>query len=273
MATNEDHDVNDTGSGDCDGPDTNGMIINAIDGLPNVHPNYRDLPGAGHVVRMADDWAENDNLSQMQDGESDSGGRKRLEDLVSDEDLPTSLIVANLHPSVFKDEERRKELEAIFTQYGEPVTFQFFRSFRRMRVNYDCPAAAASARLNLHRVQVGESQINCYFAQPVSPIDGEDQHLHPPAPVRQFLISPPASPPVGWVPRDEAEPLVNYDLLAAIANLTPGETRELHPQTGGQPGIVVHVCEEGAVPKVVASDGAAVKPRLVQTRCPEHRRN
>lgn len=60
------------------------------------------------------------------------------------------------------------------------------------------------------------------FVQPVTPIDAADQHLQPPALTKQFLISPPASPPVGWEPRDENEPLVNYDLLAAIANLTPG---------------------------------------------------
>lgn len=55
----------------------------------------------------------------------------------------------------------------------------------------------------------------------------EDQHLQPPALTKQFLISPPASPPVGWHPREEGEPLVNHDLLAAIANLSTGYYRLL----------------------------------------------
>lgn len=59
--------------------------------------------------------------------------------------------------------------------------------------------------------------------KPVTPIDAADQHLQLPAPVKQFLISPPASPPEGWVPRAEGEPLINYDLLAAIASLKPGK--------------------------------------------------
>lgn len=95
----------------------------------------------------------------------------------------------------------------------------------------------------------------------MSPIDLEDQYLRAPALTKQFLISPPASPPVGWEPRDEGEPLVNYDLLAAIANLTPGEAHEIHPPTDSHPGIVVHVCEESA---------AGGKGRIAHTRCPQH---
>ncbi|KAG8320125.1 regulator of calcineurin 2 [Homalodisca vitripennis] len=107
------------------------------------------------------------------------------------------------------------------------------------------------------------AQDNFPCPDPVTPIDAADQHLQPPALTKQFLISPPASPPIGWEPRDEGEPLVNYDLLAAIANLTPGETHELHAASGSQPGIVVHVCEEGVAK---GTKGA----RISHTRCPDH---
>lgn len=217
------------------------MIINEVDGLPNVHPNYNEL-----------------ELNQQSTQRHEA---RTIDELIHDEDLPTSLIVTNLDSALFKSDELKKQIEMLFKQYGDIVSFQYFRSFRRMRVNYSCPAAAAKARIQLHQTQFLNTIMNCYFAQPVTPIDAADQHLQPPAPLKQFLISPPASPPVGWEPRDEGEPLVNYDLLAAIANLTPGETHELHAASGSQPGIVVHVCEE---------TGGKPHPRIMHTRCPEH---
>uniref|UniRef100_A0A1B6EC88 RRM domain-containing protein n=2 Tax=Clastoptera arizonana TaxID=38151 RepID=A0A1B6EC88_9HEMI len=217
------------------------MIINEVDGLPNMHPNYEGL--------------------ELNRGINTRHEARTIEDLINDEDLPTSLIVTNLDISLFKNEELKKQIELLFKQYGEVTSFQYFRSFRRMRVNYNCPAAAAKARIQLHQTQFLSTYINCYFAQPVTPIDVADQYLQPPALTKQFLISPPASPPVGWEPRDEGEPLVNYDLLAAIANLTPGESHELHAASGSQPGIVVHVCEEGL---------STTGKRIVHTRCPDH---
>lgn len=138
-------------------------------------------------------------------------------------------------------------IETLFKEFGEVATFQYFKSFRRMRVNFISPSSAAHARIKLHQSRFGDTDINCYFAQPVTPIglfqlynyyymfwkffrkrehyfflDMEDQYLQLPALTKQHLISPPASPPVGWEPRPEGEPLVNHDLIAAIANLTPG---------------------------------------------------
>ncbi|VDQ07807.1 unnamed protein product [Trichobilharzia regenti] len=51
---------------------------------------------------------------------------------------------------------------------------------------------------------------------------GSMKHLAPPKPSRLFLLSPPTSPPVGWEPKPESEPVINYELLQALASLAPG---------------------------------------------------
>lgn len=218
------------------------MIINEIDGLPSLHKNYQD-----------------DDIDI--EYEKDPSIRT-LVDLVHDEDLPTSVIVTNVDPRVFIDDDVKAEIEGLFKAFGKEATFQYFKSFKRMRVNFNTPSSAAHARIHLHQLHFGDTDINCYFAQPVTPIDVEDRHLQPPALTKQFLISPPASPPVGWEPREEGEPLVNHDLLAAIANLSPGESHELHAGGSGQPGIIVHVCENPVIPPI--------KPTIPHTRCPDH---
>ena len=72
----------------------------------------------------------------------------------------------------------------------------------------------------------------------------KDPNLMPPPLTKQFLISPPASPPVGWEQSAESHPVINYDLLSAIASLDKSKSHELHPVTHIAPSIVVHLCDD-----------------------------
>ncbi|KAL0830647.1 hypothetical protein ABMA28_002785 [Loxostege sticticalis] len=211
------------------------VYINPEDGMPNIHPNIVNL-------------------------EQESDGNEEVDDI---DDLPKSVIVTNIHSKVFDDEKLKKEMEDLFRTFSDNVTFQWLRSFRRLRVNYDSPLAAANARVQLHQYQFYNSCINCYFAQPVTPVS--IKNLRPPAPVKQFLISPPSSPPVGWEPREEGEPIVNHDLLAALATLAPGESHELHAPTPTQPAIIVHTALS-----TEPSGPTQVGCSIPHTRCPEY---
>ncbi|TMW50164.1 hypothetical protein DOY81_004789 [Sarcophaga bullata] len=214
------------------------IYINPADGLPSQHPT-------------------------LADGESYTAEPEIDPD--SFDDLPTSIIVTNIHSEVFANPQLKQEMEDLFRMFSDKATFQWLRSFRRLRVNYDNAIAAANARIKLHQYEFNKKTIiTCYFAQPVTPVS--NKNLQPPAPVKQFLISPPASPPAGWEPREENEPLVNHDLLAALASLTPGESHELHPQSEDQPAIVVHTAKLPEPSDILSTSG---KIPIVPTKCPE----
>lgn len=68
--------------------DSENIIINEVDGLPNLHPNYEQLE------------LELDNERHVGDTNIRS-----IDELVHDEDLPTSVIVTNVDPRVFKSDD------------------------------------------------------------------------------------------------------------------------------------------------------------------------
>ncbi|XP_030636441.1 calcipressin-1 [Chanos chanos] len=185
-------------------------------------------------------------------------------------DQPNALIACKVPEEVFNDAQLKAKFEALFHSFDTGASFQFFKSFRRVRINFTDALAAAEARIRLHKSDFNGKEMRLYFAQTVhigSP------RLEPPKPEKQFLISPPASPPVGWEQSQDATPVINYDLLCAVSKLGPGEQFELHTGTTNTPSVIVHVCEDeqdSSGGEEETEGGKRTRPRIIQTRRPEY---
>ncbi|XP_062344191.1 calcipressin-1 isoform X1 [Cinclus cinclus] len=181
-------------------------------------------------------------------------------------DLPSATIACNLDPRVFQDGPYRAKFESLFRPYDRDLTFQYFKSFKRVRINFSNPLSAAEARIHLDKTEFLGKQLKLYFAQT---LHIGSSRLAPPNPEKQFLISPPASPPVDWKQAEDATPVINYDLLCAISRLGPGDKYELHAATATTPSVVVHVCDSDQEQEQEQEQGRRPKPKIVQTRRPD----
>ncbi|KAJ8253212.1 hypothetical protein GJAV_G00210340 [Gymnothorax javanicus] len=185
------------------------------------------------------------------------------------ENCSQNCLIATLADlEVFNSSESQASFEALFLSFDAEASFQYFRSFRRVRVSFSSTLIAAEARASLHKSLFRGKEMRVHFAQSVHI---GSARLEPPKPEKQFLISPPASPPVGWEQALDATPVINYDLLCAISKLGPGEKYELHTGTSTTPSVVVHVCDnEQESSNSEDDERRAPRPKIIQTRRPDY---
>ncbi|GAA6216200.1 calcipressin-1 isoform X2 [Lates japonicus] len=146
------------------------------------------------------------------------------------------LVASVTNQEVFSRPEAQASFEALFRSFDPEVQFQYFRSFRRVRISFSDALAAAEARLRLHKTDFNGKEMRLYFAQSVhigSP------RLEPPKPEKQFLISPPCLPS-SWLGTVSGR-YASHQLRSAVRHLqirTRGQIRAPHghahhPQRGG----------------------------------------
>ena len=97
--------------------------------------------------------------------------------------------------------------------YGELVTCDFDSTMQRVRAVYSVREEAVFALNHLHGKVFDDSCLRVYYAPKQELSRPDTNHLTVPLATRQFLISPPPSPPVGWEPCDEEPPVVRTKLL------------------------------------------------------------
>ena len=106
------------------------------------------------------------------------------------------------------------------------------KSFGRVIIVFQNVQDAAQARSIIQSSSTSpDKPIKAYFDKhtPLYEVDSEDSHLKLPDQGRLFFISPPPSPPAGWVSHPESSPnteTFHSDLHEALSNLGNGSSLE-----------------------------------------------
>jgi hypothetical protein len=113
------------------------------------------------------------------------------------------------------------EIRNLINEVAPLHSFSPLKSFRRIVVSFQTTEEAIAIRQLLDGSPIMSARARVYFGEP-TPIDPGDQHLAAPKSQKLFFISPPPSPPHGWMMRNEEPPNKEVhadDLATALAKL------------------------------------------------------
>jgi hypothetical protein len=146
-----------------------------------------------------------------------------------------TLLITNLQdPAIFHPE----HLQTIRELINDSATLHAFsplKSFRRIIVSFYNTEDAVRIRQTLDGENIMGDRVRVYFGEP-TPVNPIDQHLAAPKSQKLFFISPPPSPPHGWMMRNEEPPNKEVhadDLAAALAKIhaKPGPRGDVLEET------------------------------------------
>ncbi|EIN07932.1 Calcipressin [Punctularia strigosozonata HHB-11173 SS5] len=177
----------------------------------------------------------------------------------------TNTVIVTQIPQEFFQSEIIHVLRTHFESYGPLHAFAPLRSFARAILVYYSEDDAEMVKQLCDGVTIEQTStspavtLRVFRADPTPILAGSsegpsDNHLRPPPLEKNFLISPPGSPPVGWEPIQEeppnATPLAD-DLIHALQKLQLLERRKTGPEVllhaEDNAGIAVYVedCTDG----------------------------
>jgi len=170
-----------------------------------------------------------------------------------------TLVLAQL-PTPFFHPRVMDALRDHFASHGTIRAWAPLRTFSRVIIVYESEDSADEAKAYCDGLQIDatpetpEFVLRVFRADPTPPTPPSEALLRPPAIEKNFLISPPGSPPIGWEQVVEEPPNVTPladDLIAALrklqldAGVAAGGGREmiLDPEDGAGIGVYVEDCD------------------------------
>ena len=153
--------------------------------------------------------------------------------LVTPSPPSNTLLVTNLQSPAIFSPPTLQEIRDLISQHAPLHSFAPLKSLRRIVCSFHTVEDAIEIRKLLDGTSIMDNRCRVYFGEP-TPIEIVDQHLAAPQFQKQFFISPPPSPPMGWEMRNEDPPnkaVYADDLASALAKLhaKPGARGDLSP--------------------------------------------
>eukprot|EP00055_Hartaetosiga_balthica_P000163 m.135849 g.135849 ORF g.135849 m.135849 type:complete len:286 (-) comp10253_c0_seq1:1505-2362(-) len=152
---------------------------------------------------------------------------------------PTNCVLVQLDEDFFTHEQFETALFAKAEEVAPLRNIIISEDEWMVKFVYENAEAGAEARLQMHSMKFGSKSYETNFGKAVIlSTHTHHHHLQVPEPTRQFLISPPASPPIGWEPAPEIPPLIT-DAILLDRLAKPGVPHEIHKGIGSHPSIFV----------------------------------